>query len=572
MKHVYRRLTGLLLLASGSAAAQAQATGPLQPVQSIALAPNSALGGTVQLANRSMVLLLTDTDSPNIRVQCLSADGQTAWQTNLDRYQRTKPDYSFSVYNIFNPLGGVAIGQNAKQEKLHEEQRLGSMLLPVNVFTYNNQVLAVEKISADALKKQPKGSTLKENQVYVQRLDEKGQLTKVLFEPRPEPESRKTEDVVLGRYADADGYVEVVRETNKREETLNFFVNHYDLKTKAVRREPLELPATPEHVGNFNSFRHWYQEWAYLGHRPNQTYFCRRTLVNGPKDKAGKQPLTYQVYIADDRGARAPGGFSTTLELNKNTTPLYSGTIPESGELAHIPNYYTQQAGKNNYVTYDEWDTSTGGVGSFYLDHATGDVIIFGEYGEGDVPYVDYKYDLDGYFQRRYTFDGQTRNKVQAEYTKAMRDDKRKASFTGSMMRNCRFHLDPLNNQSQYSFSSFRYYGKGEDFDLYLDENLKMQRYDYLAAKKTDDRIFTHVVYAEPFWLYKPTGTYNESRVYEHATKADLPVYAALEKMRRAAGSKATDYQFHLGATGPGQGLVVEKKQNVGGNLQVYRF
>ena len=42
----------------------------------------------------------------------------------------------------------------------------------MSIFTEGNNLLLMERISAAAVKKIPKGSPLHENQVFVQRLDE----------------------------------------------------------------------------------------------------------------------------------------------------------------------------------------------------------------------------------------------------------------------------------------------------------------------------------------------------------------------------------------------------------------
>ena len=42
----------------------------------------------------------------------------------------------------------------------------------MSIFTESNNLLLVKRISAAAVKKIPKGSSLRENRVFVQRLDE----------------------------------------------------------------------------------------------------------------------------------------------------------------------------------------------------------------------------------------------------------------------------------------------------------------------------------------------------------------------------------------------------------------
>ena len=315
------------------------------------------LAGTLSLPNHNMVLLLTDAESFDITAQCLAPDGHTVWKTGLKRFQRPAgTGYLFDTRQI-------AIGRTARDNKQLQKDKLAALLYPVNVFTDGNRVVLAERLNERGLQEaeQGAGPPLKDGQTFVQRLDEQGHLQAHLFDPRPEPESKKTEANTLGRYADATGYAEVVRETNKREETLVFAAMHYDLGTQTVRREVLELPATPEHMGGMNSFRHWYQEWAYLGHRPNQTYFCRRTVtsVSGPEEKAGNQPIA-----VPSAHCRRPGRPGRRLQHHPG---------PEQGHQAHVlglhaqprrdephPEFnFTASAGRNNYVTYDEWDVSS---------------------------------------------------------------------------------------------------------------------------------------------------------------------------------------------------------------------
>jgi hypothetical protein len=371
-KSCYLVLAGLTLLAPRRAAAQKVA--PAAPVQTIALSATAALGGAVQIANGRTVLFLTDTKTSNVHAQCLDADGRTAWETDLTRYQHATDDSRFHF------------SASAKTQAEVAKQALAVPLLPVDVISTGNDIYTVERLQEEALKKLRKGSGLKPNQVFVQHLNEQGQLTKALFDPRPEPETNKILRQQLTRYGEGNEYIEVIRETNAREETAVFYLDHYDLTTKAFRREPLALPPAPKQPGKLSMFQWFYQDWAWLGHRPGQSYFCRRTLVNGPNEKAGNQPLTYQVYITDNRGA-ATGGFATNLELAKKTATRFSGYLPNLGDMNHLPDYHNlPNARPNDYRsnTVDGWAMTTGNTGDFYLEPATGNVVIFGEYGEGD--------------------------------------------------------------------------------------------------------------------------------------------------------------------------------------------
>jgi hypothetical protein len=568
-KTLYSLTSALALLLAAPALAQPKVPAPLQPVQSIALGTHAALASTIQLPNHSTVLLLTDTESPNIHLQCLSATGQTTWQADVERYQRDR------VEDRFRAIGELFLPPKSKETTAQLEQLHLAKLVAMQVLSDGNTIYTVERLQERAMKKLPKGSPLKAGQVHVQRIDEQGKVSKVVFAGRPEPSSKKEDQFCMGRYVDGNGYVEIMRVDNQREETKTFFLDHYDQASGKVRREPLALPAELKQPGGFITyFREWFQDWAYLGHRPNQTYFVRRTLTTAPEQKPGQQPLIYQVLTVDDKGATT-GGFSTTLGLDKGTAPRSSGEISNLGELDHIAHIYSHSNGKST-VYYDGWDNNTGHTGSFWLDYATGDVIIYGEYDEGELPEPGRLYDLKGYYQRRYAPDGTTRQQMQSKYSEGMRAKKKNNLFAGGFnmyyRRQTRFHLDPLSHESQYSFWLNSVLGSDEMIDLYLDPDLKPKRFDYADKINSPDHLYTVVMFPQHFWVYKNSFDAHDYRVYEHAGTDEPPVYAALEKLRRASGSKLPFHEFHLAATGEGKGLVVERKTPVGGSLQVYTF
>ena len=101
--------------------------------------------------------------------------------------------------------------------------------------------------------------------------------------------------------------------------------------------------------------------------------------------------------------------------------------------------------------------------------------------------------------------------------------------------------------------------GTGETFDLFLDPQLKLQRVEFVPGSQRNDNVATTVYYAMPFALFKTTGTSAERRRYAHAHPTDLPVYAALEQRSQAAGPLPF-HEYHLSSTGPGTGLVVERR------------
>lgn len=554
---------GLAVLLASPALAQKAALP--KPVQTIALGEHETVAATLALPNHTTVLLRTSSVSGAMVAQCLAPDGHTLWQTPLSRYQHAVPDphYLLDTRNI-------ALGKSAHDRKQLAKEIESAGLWPTNAFTEGNNLVLAEHISAATAKASGKdgGPKLQADQLFVQRLDADGHLTKHLFEPAAAPESRKLELVTLGRYADAGGFVQVLRERNTREETTTFYLEHYDLATKAIRREPLILPATPKQPNTMFLY-HWYQEWAYLGHRPGQTYFTRRTLEGGPKKaKPGDLPINFEVVIADDHGAATPAGFRTTLALIQGTRPGYSGLMLIPGEGCHVPAYTTIGRGRS-YITVDEYNMTSGGIGGFYLDYATGDVLIYGEYGLGD-EVLDGTSKLAGLFMRRYSATGQVLAQMQQAYTPEMLAYGSKAYFKGHLERRARFHADPLTGQYQFTTTYDLANTTREAFHFYFDHALALQRFDHPYDKPKAEPGFTAIQFAEPSALTTSTSATPNIRTFEHASPADAPLYATLEKLRHAAPAEAENHWFILAPTDAGKALVVEKPEGMGGKLNVY--
>ena len=572
MKALYLGLSILLL--TNSALAQ-QASLP-KPVQAIALDDHATVGGVVTLPNQNTVLLLTSSANATIVAQCLAPDGHTVWKTALLRHQRPLFNYGHLLDNR-----QIALGQPARDRKQLAKEMTAAGLTPVNVFTDGNDVVLAEVIGDDAARGSAKNSSVKlvANQVFVQRLDAQGHLTQHMFEPPAAPESRRVEMRTLGRYADAAGYVEVVRELNNRDETTTFYLQHYDLATHSLRREPVVLPPTPKQPNNM-FLRHWYQDWTFLGHRPGQTYFSRRTLEGGPKAKPGDLPTNFQVLVVDDHGTAAAGGFHTTLELTSDTHPAYSGRVPGLGGANHIPFYFNMTQGKN-YIVMDEYEVSSGGVGGLYLDHATGDVVVYGEYGAGDV-FANGSLKLDGVFMRRYTADGRVLASAQLPYTPEIRSYGNSGIFRGGLNRYVRFHSDPLSGQYQFVITNvpprhpddgyIPHYGQYQTYAFYFDQALNLQRYDHPDGKRKEEPVYTSIHIALPTYTTSNFTSAHNVRTYERASPADLPVYVALEKLLQAAPGDAEQHYFYLSPTGSGKSLVVERPLGIGGNLNIYTF
>jgi hypothetical protein len=544
-----RYLLGFLLLVAGPAVAQ---TSLLHPAQSIALGPKATLGSTLLLPNHNTVLLLADPDSPTLVAQCLAPDGHTLWKTSLVCYE--------AAYAAF---------------------------------THGNEVVVVRYFGEAAIKRLQKAgkAQLREGQTLVQRLDAQGQLTQHTFEPLPIPagEKKVPDYLSMAGYADADGYAQIVQEADRRRDNYQtrdhrpeYFIRHYNIQTKQISTEPLPLPAVPT---SSREYAMWYTEWAFLGHYQDKLYFCRRSLKDDTEKRPGRGPLLYHVLITDEHGQAAPGGFTTAIDLGTpDLRPAYSGWMRNNGGDSHIARTIVVGAAKGGVAAeYDAWYATTGGMGAFYLDYATGEVLIYGEYTDADL--AEFRRDeLQGLFLRRYAPDGRLLAQSQTPYSAEMLADKKKLSFKSNINRHASFHADPVSGQYHYLISPTDHWGNLEDFDLLVDHDLRWQRYDYYRRedKFKDKRILTRVFYTQPY-DYASYGTRNTAHTYEQPHPTDPPVYAALAQLRRPYGPDAPPdlvnytfslpkHLFYLSATGAGTGLVVEQTQPAGGALNVYTF
>jgi hypothetical protein len=290
--------------------------------------------------------------------------------------------------------------------------------------------------------------------------------------------------------------------------------------------------------------------------------------VTDPKQKPGRQPLTYQVLVLDNDGTPT-GGFSTTLGLQPGTGPAYSGgSVGGTGEEAHTRRNFTSGG-----LVIDEWDISSGGFGGFHLDYATGDVIIYGEYNDNDRPIIANKSTVDGFFARRYSVQGQTLSQIQYVYDAAMRKAN-DGEFEVRYLRDADFSIDPLSGRLNDNFRQAGLMSLGGRFDLFFDADLSRPRFSYqkFTRAETLKRPLTQVHYPGPVWLSKYTDLVTEQYTYSHAAPSDAPVYAVLEKLHAKAPADNLGYRLYLTATGGGKALVVECPQLVGGNVRVFNF
>jgi len=563
MKTIYSLLLAAALAGMAQLArAQAPATLPA-PARTIALAPHDALCGAVQLANRNTLLLLANLDNNKVQVQCLAPDSHTAWQAQLLHRQRVvRNELDFT--RLLADIGS----KGAQQTQAKEALELAAQLTPMKLYTCANQLFAVEKLTQEAYDQLTKeeATHFAPGQLWLQRVDEQGQVAAGTCAPRPSPASPKNIVTEIAHFAEGDAYYEVVGELNVREETEQFFMDRYDLAGHHTR-QPLSLPAAPATPGKWSGYMYWDSGWNCLGHRPGQTYLFRRVLTTNDKQKPGGQPLTYQVLVLDNQGATT-GGFATTLDLQADTGPAYSGPLPGVAEQTHVA--HTSNDGK---ITFDSWDVATGGFGNFYLDYATGEVLIYGEFNHDKAPRIAFASQAEGFFARRYSPQGQVTQQVQYLYGKDMHKANGGGDFTTRLARSCEFAIDPLTQGLVFSFRQANMMNRGDRFTLFFDKNLANPHFshDNISPMQQYQHPYPEVLYPGPAWLRTSGSRSHERRTYAQADPADVPAYAVLAQLhKQAAVTLESTYELYLTAPAPGKALVVERPQLVGGTLRVF--
>lgn len=537
-------LAALLLAAAPAASAQ-------KVVQTLSLADQETLGGTVRLANRQTLLLMTSGDAPEVRVVALRPDGQTAWQTKLIKVQQVSS-------------GGKSLFESADDAARRAAR--SSQLAPVNVYTTGNDVYAVEVISENVARSSK--NALKPGQIMVQRINEQGEVQRASFE-QPE-RSKKTERVELGHYGDGNMYYVLAHEYNPRSEVTEYVLERHNLsKGGPVERSVLSVvPAAPER-GTFNRY---YNEWFYLGHRPGMTYLARRLASHGKQEKPlQKAPLEYEVLVLDNAGQRL-GGFTSTLGLPQGQYVAYTGYyMPNLLEQKH--RYVPLTSGK---VIYDEFKMTTGGYGDFYLDYDSGECIVFGEYTKSERPLVENGHSVEGFFMR--SFDPLTGNILRQNQYPYSLELQKQAGFllAGGLGRICWFSLDPLTGNPELTYSTMGgpFSRQQEFIQLQFDRqfaHLGHQQYKFAPKEWKPGQTVTNVTVARPVCLRKTNGDAEEVRQLFQA-RPDAPAYGAVRRMHQAAVAEHPDVQYVVSGTGEGQGLLLEQLRLLGGKVTVYAF
>lgn len=508
----------------------------LPPVQSLTLTPHETLGGVVQTANGNTVLFLSSSQSPEVRVQALQPNGQTAWQASLMRFQQVKMDELRTT------------SKNADLRRMLEAN--SGSLNPLEVCSSGDNVYAIEVVRENVAKQQGKTGALKAGQIMLQHLDAAGKLSKVSFMA---PTAAKfTERKPLGWFGENQTVYHVTADYNEREGSVKHFIEQYDIATRVFKRVPLELPATPERT----KMNVYYNDWGYLGHRSGQTYLFRRLRGHAKQDHFNKMPIEYQVQIVDNTGT-ATGGFTTNLELEADTKAAYSSYfMPQLQEQQHVPRM--QQRGRE---IMDEYRASTGGIGNFHLDYVTGDVLIYGEFSrEGTWG------DLAGLFMRRYTANGKVVQQTQFSYSKDMIKKHDKA-FDGlallGALRSFSFSHDPLSHDYEFVFAKSGMMSKSPG-QFYVRFGADMQFQTYAFQEKEPE---LQVTFVKPTWLY--SGTKDEERfLVSSFSKQNAAAYAQLAPLAKQL--KKDEYRYFLAPRSTGGALLVERQALLGGKLNIY--
>ncbi|GGF22047.1 hypothetical protein GCM10011383_37100 [Hymenobacter cavernae] len=509
------------------------------------------MGGVVQLADNKTAVFISSSESNDVRVLLLQATGKTAWEGKISRFQFAKPEVIV-----------LGIGTGKSTQSGRERQALSSFLNPVDVFTNSSDLYTVEVLLSDVDKKE-KESALKHGSTVVQHFDESGQLQRAVFAPTTV--EKKVERRVMAHFAEGSAYYKIARERNEREDKTEHFLEVYDLNKKTRRRITLGLPATPERTKS-NIF---YNDWCYLGHRSGQSYLVRRLRGHSKKDNFSRMPVEFEVLVVNNDGQKI-GGFVTTLGLEKGTYPIYSGSFQQAVEQSHI--YREHSTSK---YTFDEYDLITGGFGDFYLDYATGDVVIYGEYSHGSEGKQDYGYgdDNEGLFMHRYDLNGVARSKYQTAYPKELSKVQKNAFSGGKMYRSCTFLPDPVTGNLEFTISCGVIMGGGGKFFLKFDKELKYKSFIYRPIEVKERRLGseeTEISYVPPVWITQGTSANVESRELAAAAKED-PLYAAIWKMHQKTAKTNPDTRYYLAHPASGA-LLLEQQKLVGGSVSIYTF
>lgn len=526
------------------------------PVQTIKLADKEMLDGAIRLTSGNTVIFLTNSTPNNgdVHAVALRPDGTTLWDAKLLKVQqltssRTKP---------FMESG------SSRQSR----EALNSMLQPVNIYSSGNDVYAVEVMDKEAVRHAGKNATLKANQIIVQHIAEDGEVSKAIFDG-PDP-GKKVEREEIGHYGDGDTYYVVAEEVNPREETTVQVMDCFNLTTKTTKHITLPLAPCEGRKGIGRVYNHW----RYLGHRPNQTYFVRNVFSHS-KDEVPfrRYTLDYEVVVVNNAGEKV-SGFVKMLDLPAENFVSYSGYMPNLLEQMHPYDAW----GSGSYAV-DAFRINSGGYGDMYLEYATGNVLIFGEYAKvkpgsnhfNGVP-------LKGFFAFRFDPTGQVLNKAVVPYPADMLK-KRADDFEGSLKRYCYFDVEPITGNLEFGFITPHMAGKNFFYRQVLDKNLndlgvmadevpKSNLSDYFDSSNG-------LTLVSPMCAEKPRGQDHETRTFgPYPPKAQSPaLYAQLKKLKARKDDNDKEVRtMYLSAGADGKALVVFHPQILGGDVKVYTF
>ncbi|GAB2940478.1 hypothetical protein GCM10027048_01020 [Hymenobacter coalescens] len=522
--------TGLLsTLLATTALAQA-------PVQSIPLAKEEALIGTVTLPNHHTLLLLGTDNNPQMRVLSLTPTGQTAWTSKVAH----PAEYvSSQLYQRFFSNSD------------------GNSLLLGALFADDNAALGMKK-----------------NQLMVQRVDEQGQVTRANFSLNLS-DDKKMEHTSFGSFADQGALYLVTKETNHRLETVAFLLERYDPQTKKAQQLPLALPKAPEVKAKPAEL---FTDWVYAGFRRGKVYFYRPIKGQSREDVPEKVPTEYEVRVFDVTG-QAAGGFTTALhqQFQPSTYVYSSGSLPHYGQ-GHVPYAMNQYSSQGN-VTIDPFDQTSGSTGALYLDPNSEDCIFLGEYNNVIFGRLAGGQPLLGGFVARYSSSGQLLKLVQEPYGPELKSEKLLMSAAGR--RTATYLFDPYSGhllwEGNCDLTARGQEGPSAHLRFEYDEQWKVLRQSAwtLTPKSTPAAQRARVYYSGPdtqlpgrliSTLISYSGLLQPNFYLPTLALTQAPVYTKLEQL--AGQEKNPEAKYVLSPSGSGTATVI--KYGTGGPLTVY--
>lgn len=537
------------------------------PIRSIPLNANESLGGAVRLTNVNTVALLVTSagEKSYVRALTLKPDGATAGEARLEMVQQPTN----------TPIRPVV------EDKLEKDYRERvSKLHPLDVYTSGNDVYFVETLTKKGLKWSNKTDSFKEGQLVLQHLDEQGKIAKRIFDATPLQKERSllvgsTDYNEIAHYGGGDTFYVVTEKYEPKTKTRSHTLESYNLTTGSFQQTNLQLPPTPDRKASYPA----YNAWRYLGHLPNRNYFVRNLVSHSRDEKPyEKYTLDYEVIVLSDIGEKITG-FVKMIDLPEGLFVGYSGFLPALVEQNYPPAGFavtkTIEYSSCDWVD-DIFLMTTGALGEFYLDYATGNVLIYGEYAKRK-PIAFHAWDgvpLYGFFAFEFTTTGEVVRKAQIPYPPDM-TKKNSDDFLGSNSRYCTFNVEPVSGNLEFVFRQAKVRDRDRVYHLVLQRDFT--RPDFAAEQF--DKIFLKQMINEAqqlrliglVFIEKYGGRKLETRLFKTypPNAQEPPLYEQVRQLHQQKPEK-DEQALYLMGIGNGKALVLEHTGKQGGTFNVY--